>query len=160
MKKVKGSTPGNTEARSRAGQPRNGSRSTPFRLRLLIFGLVAALVATATFVLVRPFAGSGDSSGTPVRIDMAGFAPKALAAKAGEVVTLRLINPDSEFHTDGGGKHQFAIAELGVDTVVNPKSEKAITFRVSAPGTYKFYCDICCGGKDNPTMWGTLTVSA
>ena len=26
------------------------------------------------------------------------------------------------------------------------------------PGTYDIYCDTCCGGKDSPTMHGTLTV--
>lgn len=160
MSKTTGSTTGHKGARSGKGTPRSGSRSPSFRLRLLAFGAVVALVATAAFVLIRPFNGSTDALGTEVKIDMSGFAPTSLTAKVGETVAILLTNPDSEFHTDGGGKHQFAIPELGVDAVVNPKSEKSITFTASAPGTYTFYCDICCGGKENPSMRGTLTVTA
>ncbi|MHB1131572.1 MAG: cupredoxin domain-containing protein [Chloroflexota bacterium] len=160
MNKITARTTRSKGARPGKGKSRTGPHSPSFRLRLLAFAAVVVVVATAAFILVRPFSGSAAALGTGVKIDMAGFAPPTLTAKAGETVTIRLTNPDSEFHTDGGGKHQFAIPELGVDAVVNPKSEKAITFTASTPGTYTFYCDICCGGKENPSMRGTLTVTA
>jgi heme/copper-type cytochrome/quinol oxidase subunit 2 len=28
------------------------------------------------------------------------------------------------------------------------------------PGTYDVYCDTCCGGKDSPTMHGSIVIEA
>jgi heme/copper-type cytochrome/quinol oxidase subunit 2 len=142
---------------SRRGPKPGGSR---LYLRLGAFVLVVVVVGVAVITLLQP-PGSAESAGAvPVRIDMSGFEPATLQAKAGTPVKLRLVNPDSQFHTDGNGKHQFAIPELGVDTIVQPKSEQVITFTPTQPGTYTFYCDVCCGGKENPSMRGTLTVAA
>jgi peptide/nickel transport system substrate-binding protein len=33
-----------------------------------------------------------------------------------------------------------------------------VTFTPDKAGTYTFYCDICCGGKANPTMNGQIVV--
>ena len=71
---------------------------------------------------------------------------------------MRLVNPDSSHHTDGSGLHQFAIPELGLDVRVNPQSATVFTIPAAPAGTYTFYCDVCCGGKENPAMRGTLTV--
>jgi len=30
----------------------------------------------------------------------------------------------------------------------------------TTPGDYDFYCNTCCGGKESPTMHGTLRVEA
>lgn len=145
------------EVTSRRG-PKSGS--SRLHLRLGAFVMVVVAVGAAAFILLQP-PGSAESAGAvPVRVDMAGFAPATLEAKVGTPVKLRLVNPDSQFHSDGGGKHEFAIPELGVDTIVQPKSEQVITFTPSQAGTYTYYCDICCGGKENPSMRGTLTVSA
>jgi hypothetical protein len=32
------------------------------------------------------------------------------------------------------------------------------TIPTSTPGTYAWYCDMCCGGKENPSMIGRLTI--
>jgi heme/copper-type cytochrome/quinol oxidase subunit 2 len=90
---------------------------------------------------------------------MAGFQPAELEIPADEPTAVRLVNPDSSFHTDGGGVHQFASPELGVDVKVQPESEAVVEIPASKPGTYTFYCDVCCGGKENPTMRGTVVVS-
>ena len=75
-------------------------------------------------------------------------------------MTVRLTSLDNEHHTDGGGKHQWAVDELGVDIVAQPESSNIMTFAPEKPGTYTFYCDIRCGGKANPTMNGQLIVEA
>ena len=68
---------------------------------------------------------------------------------------------DTSMHSDGGGRHQFAIDALGIDWKVGPLSSKVFEFTApSAAGTYTWYCDICCGGKENPSMQGKLTVTA
>ena len=41
-----------------------------------------------------------------------------------------------------------------------PESSNYATFTPDAPGEYTFYCDICCGGRANPTMNGKLIVEA
>jgi cytochrome c oxidase subunit 2 len=78
---------------------------------------------------------------------------------ANKVSSIRLVNPDSSMHTDGGGVHQLAIPELGIDVKVQPQSDTLLTIPAVAPGRYAFYCDVCCGGKENPQMQGTLIVS-
>lgn len=93
-----------------------------------------------------------------VEASMSGFDKTKIRVKVGEPVTLRLTSLDNEHHTDGGGKHQWAVDELGVDIIAQPESSNYMTFTPEKAGTYTFYCDICCGGKANPTMNGQLIV--
>ena len=88
--------------------------------------------------------------------------PKDLAATdtAPVDVTLRvrIINPDSSHHSDGGGVHGFTIVGLGIDARVQPETTQVITIPAAPAGEYAFYCDTCCGGKENPSMQGVLTL--
>ena len=90
--------------------------------------------------------------------DMDGFDMTEIRIKVGQPVTIRLTSLDNQYHTDGGGKHQWAVDELGLDIIVQPESSDYVTFTPDKPGEYTFYCDICCGGRANPTMNGTLIV--
>lgn len=137
--------------RSESGGPR-------LWLRLVIFAGAVLIVAGAAAWLLRPPASPATTDLT-VRTTMAGFEPSKLEIPAGEPATVRLVNPDTRFHTDGGGVHQFASPELGVDVKVQPESEAVVEIPASKPGTYAFYCDVCCGGKENPAMRGTIVVS-
>jgi heme/copper-type cytochrome/quinol oxidase subunit 2 len=65
---------------------------------------------------------------------------------------------DNSAHTDGGGKHQWAVDELSVSIIAPPEGSNYATFTPTKAGKYTYYCDICCGGKANPTMSGTLIV--
>jgi cytochrome c oxidase subunit II len=69
------------------------------------------------------------------------------------------INMDNAAHEDGGGWHNFISEELGGNEKVAPTGSKVITFTPTKPGVYGFYCDIGCGGKENPYMHGSLVVS-
>jgi len=93
-----------------------------------------------------------------VAADMGGFSRREIRVKAGEPVTVRLRSLDNSHHTDGGGRHQWAVDELGVSIVAPPLGVASATFTPRRPGTYAFYCDICCGGRANPTMSGRLVV--
>lgn len=95
-----------------------------------------------------------------VAANMGGFDKIEIRVKAGEPVTVRLTSLDNQNHSDGGGKHQWAIDDLGVSVVAQPLSSNSVTFTPEKPGEYTFYCDICCGGRANPTMIGTLVVEA
>jgi len=93
-----------------------------------------------------------------VAADMSGFDQKEIRVKLGQPVTIRVTSLDNEHHTDGGGKHQWAVDELGVDIIAPPEGSDYVTFTPDKAGTYTFYCNICCGGRANPTMSGQLIV--
>jgi len=137
-------------------------RAARSRNRAIAFGIVASVVIGLTgFLLWRAFAPI-PAAAADVRIQttMEGFTPRVIQAKVGKSITIQLVNRDTRFHTDGGGWHQFAIDELGVNTKVGPESTQLVTLTPTRGGTYEFYCDVCCGGKESPSMRGRLEVSA
>ena len=131
-------------------------RSAVFAVIVLgVLGLTASLLKQAFF---RPAPSPMAGNVIDVEASMSGFDQKEIRVKVGEPVTVRLTSLDNEHHTDGGGKHQWAVDELAVDIVAQPESSNYMTFTPTTAGTYTFYCDICCGGKANPTMSGKLIV--
>ena len=126
------------------------------------FVIVAVVVAGAGWLFLPALPGEGQrpAGGDLVEIKgtMGGFSTQVIRAKARRPLTVRLTSVDTRFHTDGGGQHQFAIDALGVNIVAPPKGTREATFTPPAPGVYAYYCDICCGGKANPTMVGKLIV--
>ncbi len=132
-------------------------------LRGLAFGAIALGVLIVAGVLLysafsKPKLEALAGNVIDVAADMSGFDVKLVRVKLGEPVTLRLTSLDNSHHTDGGGKHQWAVDELGVNVIAQPESSNTVTFTPDKPGTYTYYCDICCGGRANPTMQGTLVV--
>jgi heme/copper-type cytochrome/quinol oxidase subunit 2 len=120
------------------------------------------ILSLAAFLFIRPFQALRPSQASRERriaVTMAGFDPQILRVPAGTPIAVRLVNPDSPYHSDGGGWHQFRIERLGVDVRVPPRSERRLELPPLPPGVYAFYCDICCGGKDNPAMRGTVQVT-
>ncbi|HEX6270530.1 MAG TPA: cupredoxin domain-containing protein [Anaerolineales bacterium] len=134
-------------------------------IRSVAFAVVVVTILSLTGYLLKeaffrpppePMAGNV----IDVAADMSGFDKTEIRVKASEPVTIRLTSLDNEHHTDGGGKHQWAVDELGVDIIAQPESSNYLTFTPKQAGTYTFYCDICCGGRANPTMNGQLIVEA
>jgi heme/copper-type cytochrome/quinol oxidase subunit 2 len=93
-----------------------------------------------------------------ISADMSGFDQKEIRVKVGQPVTIRLRSLDTSMHTDGGGKHQWAVDDFNASAVAPPKGTATITFTPNKIGSFTFYCDICCGGRANPTMNGKLIV--
>ena len=120
---------------------------------------VAAFLA-AEPLRPRPAASEPGASVPQVFVSMAGYEPNRLTARAGQGFTVRFVNQDNRFHTDGGGWHQFRIDGTGIDVRIPPSSQPTATLPALAAGTYEFYCDICCGGRANPAMRGVLEVKA
>ena len=89
---------------------------------------------------------------------MSGFDRTEIHLKLGQPVTVRLTSLDNTLHTDSGGRHQWAVEELGVNLIAPPDGSSTVTFTPKRAGKFTFYCDICCGGRANPTMNGTLIV--
>ena len=133
------------------------------RVRATAFVVIGALVLGAAGYLLaeafwRPEPPRMAGNVIDIKADMGGFSRKEVRVKAGEPVTVRLTSLDNSHHTDGGGKHQWAVDELGVNIIAPPLGSSYRTFTPAKPGTYTFYCDICCGGRANPTMSGRLVV--
>ena len=131
-------------------------RSTIFAVIVIgVLGMAGYYLTSAFFrPALEPMAGNV----IDVQASMSGFDQKEIRVKLGQPVTIRLTSLDNSHHTDGGGKHQWAVDELGVDVVAQPESSNYVTFTPDKAGTFTFYCDICCGGKANPTMNGQLVV--
>ena len=137
-------------------------------VRLGAFTVIVAVVIVAVFYFLSPVFAPKESGVTQdanakivnIQAGMDGFDMQEIHVKLGETVKVNLRSLDNEHHTDGGGKHQFAVDELGVNVVTMPLSVNSGTFVASKAGTFTFYCDICCGGKANPTMNGKLIVDA
>ena len=139
-------------------------QTSPSRLRTLTFAVIVVLVlGTAGYLLVSAF-----SSKTPapaaniidISASMGGFNTNEIRVKVGQPITVRLTSQDNSHHTDGGGQHQWAVDEFGASVIAPPLGNNSVTFTPDKVGTYTFYCDICCGGRANPTMQGTLIVEA
>lgn len=134
------------------------------RIRIFGFGLIVLLVlGAAGYLLVTalwPNLPTPTANIIDLTADMGGFSQQEMRLKAGQPVTVRLTSLDNSHHTDGGGQHQWAVDELGVSIVAPPLGSNSATFTPDQPGVYTFYCDMCCGGRANPTMQGKLVVEA
>jgi heme/copper-type cytochrome/quinol oxidase subunit 2 len=129
--------------------------------------ILSTVVVAVVYFLAPVFAPkesgiteSANAKVVNIQAAMDGFDMQEIHVKVGETVKVNLRSLDNEHHTDGGGKHQFAIDELDVNIVTMPLSVNSGTFVASKAGTFTFYCDICCGGKANPTMNGKLIVES
>lgn len=75
---------------------------------------------------------------TEITIDDAGYTPRNFAVKAGENVTLRLTNNDSN-----NCAQSFTIPQLGVRSVVPLGTSQTVTFKApDTPGQLSFMCSM------------------
>ena len=149
--------------RKSAREIRKEARVRQRCLRSGIFAVVViGVLSLAGYFLKQAFFRSPPTpmAGNVIDVSatMSGFDKTEIHANVGQPVTIRLTSLDNSHHTDGGGQHQWAIDELGLNVIAQPESSNYVTFTPETAGTYTFYCDICCGGRANPTMNGTLVV--
>jgi len=148
---------------SSARVERKEARQRQQRIRSVIFGvLVIGVLGLAGYFLKQAFFRPPPPAMAGNVIDVAGsmdgFDKAEIHVRVGQPVTVRLTSMDNSHHTDGGGKHQWAVDELALNVVAQPESSSYVTFTPVKAGSYTFYCDICCGGRANPTMNGKLVV--
>ncbi len=138
------------------------TRSRAARTALFVAIAAGTITAAGYLAFLKPRVGESDApAGTiPLRITMSGFSPDRLQAAAGEPINVTLVNPDNSHHPDGGGWHSFVLEALSVSVRVPPESTKTFVIPAAEPGEYRWYCDVCCGGNANPSMWGTFVVTA
>jgi heme/copper-type cytochrome/quinol oxidase subunit 2 len=132
-----------------------------FQKKILFGVIVLVVLGFAGSMLFNAFYKPPlESSGNVINIDadMGGFSQSEIHVKVGESVTIRLRSLDNSMHSDGGGKHQWAVDDFNVSVIAPPEGTAEVTFTPTKAGTYTFYCDICCGGRANPSMNGKLIV--
>lgn len=108
-----------------------------FRLALLL-----------PFTLFLAACGPGDGSIT-IKTDGMSFAQDEVHAKAGQPVTLHVVNTD-------GYAHAFDIDEFDIHALLPAKATFDATFTPAEPGRYTFYCG--SPGHAAAGMTGTLVV--
>lgn len=135
--------------------------TTGARRAIFAFLLVAVFVLAATMLLRSVNQGAPvESSATVVRVSMSGFDPSAITVKAGTPLRIDLVNMDNRYHSDGGGWHNFAMDDFAMNVSVEPLGQQVFTVPTSTPGTYGWYCNVCCGGRDSPAMNGRVIIQA
>ena len=133
-------------------------RVKPYAFALITVGVltIGAVLAFGDF-LNRPAAAAGTID---VQSSMAGFTPSEIRVKAGSTVTLDWWTQDAAVHLENG-VHTMIAPELGLNEALPAEGRRSVTWRVpDRPGTYDVYCDTCCGGKESPTMHGTIVIEA
>ncbi len=141
-----------------ASRPTTLARLRPLAFAVVVVGVltVGAFLAFGDF-LNRPATAAGTIS---VQSSMAGFTPAEIRVKAGSTVTLDWWTQDAAMHLQGG-VHTMIAPDLGLREELAAESRRAVVWQVpDKPGTYDVYCDTCCGGKDSPTMHGTIVIEA
>ncbi len=140
----------------------NPAKKLPY-MTILFVVIIIAIFGSAAYLVMSKTASQEpeDKEAIKMTISMSGFEPNVLRAKVGQPVKINLINPDNSMHTDGGGIHNFVLTAglANVNLTVLPESQKVFSFVPTQTGEYHWYCDSCCGGKENPSMHGTLIVA-
>lgn len=130
----------------------------------IVFSLIAvAVFALASYFLFNAFykAPLPEAENViDISADMGGFSMTEIRVKVGEPVTIRLRSLDNAMHTDGGGKHQWAVDDFEASVIAPAQGTATVTFTPTKAGEYTYYCDICCGGRANPSMNGKLIVES
>ncbi len=107
------------------------------------FTVILVTVIVAVVYLLTPVLSpkeSGITQTTKAKVinnqaAMDRFDMQEIHVKVGEMIKVNLRSLDNEHHTDGGGKHQFVVDELGVNVVAQPLSVASGTFVASKAGT-------------------------
>ncbi len=140
----------------------NTAKKMPY-MSILFVVIIIAIFGSAAYLVMSKSASlePEDKDAIKMTITMSGFEPNVLRTKVGQPIKVNLINPDNSMHTDGGGIHNFILTAglARVNLTVLPESQKVFSFTPTQTGEYHWYCDACCGGKENPSMHGTLIVA-
>ncbi|MCX9012572.1 MAG: cupredoxin domain-containing protein [Candidatus Methanoperedens sp.] len=144
------------------GEQNNPAKKLPY-MSILFVVIIIAIFGSAAYLVMSKTASQEpeDKDAIKMTISMSGFEPNVLRAKVGQPVKINLINPDNSMHTDGGGIHNFILTAglASVNLTIPPESQKVFSFTPTQTGEYHWYCDSCCGGKENLSMHGTLIVA-
>ena len=103
----------------------------------------------ATVLMIALLAACGATNDVTIRTDGMRFVSDEVRVKAGQPVTLRVVNQD-------GYAHAFDIDEFDIHTPLPANAAFDATFTPSAAGRYRFYCG--SPGHEAAGMAGVLVV--
>ena len=149
-----------SDAGSNPSKPRFYVTSRTKKAIFVVLVAVVLVVSGTMLYLSTQKAVPVDPNAKAVQVSMSGFSPSTITVKAGTPLKIDLINMDNQYHTDGGGWHNFAIDAFGMNVTVQPLGQQVFTVPTGTPGTYAWYCSVCCGGRESPAMNGRLIVQA
>ena len=102
-----------------------------------------------TFALALLLAGCGSRNDVTIKTDGMRFVADEVRVKAGQPVTLHVVNRD-------GYAHAFDIDEFGIHAPLPAKTSFDAVFTPAEPGRYRFYCG--SPGHMGAGMTGVLVV--
>ncbi len=144
--------------RDGAARPPKPKLYVTSRTKKTVFAIVLVVVTIAAGTMLYLSTQRGmplDPSAQQVHISMAGWDPASLTTKVGTPLKIDVMALDDAH----GAGHDFIIDGLGINEYLG-STQKVFSLPADQPGQYTFYCSLCCGGKDSPTMVGTYTVGA
>ncbi len=144
--------------RDRATRPTKPSFYVTSRTKRTVAAILVAavLVAAGTMLYLSTLKTVPlDPNARQVRISMAGWDPATLTTKVGVPLRVDVMALDNAH----GAGHDFVLEALNINEYVG-STQKVFSLPADTPGQYTYYCSLCCGGKDSPSMVGTYTVEA
>ncbi len=126
------------------------------RAKRTVFVLLVATVIIVAGTMLYLSSRKGiplDATAQQVHISMAGWDPAKLTTTVGVPLKIDVMALDDAH----GAGHDFVLDALQVNQYVG-SAQKVFTLPADQPGQYTFYCSLCCGGKDSPSMVGSYTV--
>lgn len=138
---------------NRASKPRFYVTSGTKKIVFAVLVAVVMVVAGTMLYLSTQGRTPIDPNAQQVHISMAGWNPATLTTKVGVPLKVDVIAMDDAH----GAGHDFVVDALNLNEYVG-SAQKVFTLPADQPGQYTFYCSLCCGGKDSPTMVGSYTV--
>lgn len=149
------------DRRAERARRRPSASSGSGTVRTVAFGgVIVGVLAIGAFLAFGDFFNRpADVKGViNVQSSMAGFTPSTITVEAGATVTLDWWTNDAAIHLRDG-VHTMVSPELGLYEELPAESSRTIAWTVpNRPGTYDVWCDSCCGGRESPTMHGTIVV--
>jgi len=141
-------TPTKEQVRPRAPPP-------PVGRKVAFVVIVVVALAGVGWLVSKSLNAPLDPNAVQVRISMSGWNPASLETTVGTPVKIDVIATDDAH----GAGHDFRIDELGINEYIG-SGQKVFTLPAGRPGEYTWYCSLCCGGRDSPSMLGTYSVKA
>lgn len=118
--------------REKTKESRRQTRLRQQRLKRIFFtGITVVVLGLAAVFLFNAFNKPPlpvAKNVIDVTADMSGFDKPEIHVKVGEPVTIRLRSMDNGMHSDGGGKHQWAVDDFNVSVVAPPEGTAMATF--------------------------------
>lgn len=104
--------------------------------------ILGAALVVATIALVASNAGRGRSNGVQeIVLQETRFTPNRIDAKAGETISVRLVNRGNERH-DLNFPSLHMPALQGVEAILEPGETRTIELTFDTPGTHTFICTL------------------